>query len=260
MQANLSVLFPATFAFFFVLERVVPARPLPSVRGWYLWGIFFYVMTSAIAALLPAYVASHAARFALVDLRGLGLVGGSAVGFLAAEFVGYWAHRLKHHVSFIWRWTHQLHHSAERVDLLGLNYFHPLDFALMLGGTALVTALLGVGPEVAAWVGYLIFACAAFGHLNVRTPRWLGYVVQRPENHALHHARGIHAYNYGNLPCWDLLFGTFRNPQHAPAEAGFWDGASGRVGAMLFGCDVAAAPLSRGSRTGVATHPNGLGA
>jgi hypothetical protein len=36
------------------------------------------------------------------------------------------------------------------------------------------------------------------------------------------------------LPLWDLLFGTFRNPRGgAPAEAGFYEGASARLGAML---------------------------
>ena len=59
---------------------------------------------------------------------------------------------------------------------------------------------------------------------------------------AVHHARGIHAYNYGNFPLWDVLFGTFRNPATFPQEAGFWDGASARVGAMLLGRDVSAPP------------------
>jgi hypothetical protein len=36
------------------------------------------------------------------------------------------------------------------------------------------------------------------------------------------------------LPLWDLLFGTLRNPRgDAPAEAGFYEGASARLGAML---------------------------
>ena len=35
---------------------------------------------------------------------------------------------------------------------------------------------------------------------NVRTPQWLGYLVQRPESHSVHHQRGVHAYNYSDLP------------------------------------------------------------
>ena len=56
----------------------------------------------------------------------------------------------------------------------------------------------------------------------------------------MHHARGVHAFNYADLPLWDLVFGTFRNPPAFEAETGFWDGASKRVGKLLLGRDVVA--------------------
>ena len=64
----------------------------------------------------------------------------------------------------------------------------------------------------------------------------------RPEAHGLHHERGIHAYNYASFPVWDMLFGTFRNPEDFPEHYGFWQGASSKLGAMLIGRDVAEAP------------------
>ena len=67
----------------------------------------------------------------------------------------------------------------------------------------------------------------------------IGYLVQRPEMHSVHHARGVHAYNYGNLALWDLVFGTYRNPRELVAQAGFWDGASHKLVPMLLGRDVA---------------------
>ena len=79
---------------------------------------------------------------------------------------------------------------------------------------------------------------ATFQHANVRTPRWLGYLVQRPEMHTVHHARGIHHHNYADLPLIDLLFGTFRNPAGYEHATGFWHGASARVGDMLLLRDV----------------------
>ena len=82
------------------------------------------------------------------------------------------------------------------------------------------------------------FFCACFQHANIRTPRWLGYIVQRPESHSVHHGRGVHAYNYTDLPIFDLLFGTFKNPEHHEVEAGFYDGASRRLGQLLLGVDV----------------------
>jgi sterol desaturase/sphingolipid hydroxylase (fatty acid hydroxylase superfamily) len=50
----------------------------------------------------------------------------------------------------------------------------------------------------------------------------------------VHHGRGVHRYNYADVPLWDMVFGTFRNPAAAEKrEAGFYPGASARLGAML---------------------------
>lgn len=135
-----------------------------------------------------------------------------------------------------------MHHSAERVDVMGAAYFHPFDIAAQTVVSTLVSALLGVTPEAAALAGLFLVFLGVFQHLNVRTPRALGLLVQRPESHSVHHERGVHAFNYGNLSLWDLAFGTFRNPGEFAAEAGFWDGASSRVGKILLGVDVGQAP------------------
>lgn len=51
-----------------------------------------------------------------------------------------------------------------------------------------------------------------FYHTNVRTPRWVGFVFQRPEMHRIHHQRNRHKNNYGDITWWDMLFGTYENP------------------------------------------------
>jgi sterol desaturase/sphingolipid hydroxylase (fatty acid hydroxylase superfamily) len=66
----------------------------------------------------------------------------------------------------------------------------------------------------------------------------VGYFIQRPESHLVHHGRGVHAFNYADLPLWDMVFGTFRNPVAMESEAGFYDGASTRVAEMLAFRDV----------------------
>jgi hypothetical protein len=99
----------------------------------------------------------------------------------------------------------------------------PFDTMLSTFLSSLLAVVLGAGPEAAALAGALFAFAGLFQHANVRTPRWLGYFIQRPEQHSVHHARGVHAYNYANLPLWDLAFGTFRNPHGFVAEAGFWD-------------------------------------
>jgi hypothetical protein len=45
------------------------------------------------------------------------------------------------------------------------------------------------------------------------------------------------------LPLWDIVFGTFKNPSVWEGSAGFQDGASLRIGAMLIGADVSGMQL-----------------
>ena len=47
--------------------------------------------------------------------------------------------------------------------------------------------------------------------------------------------------NYGDLPLWDMLFGTFRNPREWNAACGFGD-AELRLADMLAGRDVNTLP------------------
>ena len=251
MEEILAPLIPLTFVACLVLERVVPARPQPKVRFWVLKGFLFFVMMGAINAVLPAAVAGAVAGRSPLHLASLGTAGGAVVALLVAELAAYGIHRVMHRVPWLWRWTHQMHHSAERVDVAGAVVFHPFDVALQILVTTSAVGLLGVTADAAAVAGFASFLCAMFQHMNVRTPRWIGWVVQRPEAHSVHHARGVHAYNYGNIALWDLVFGTYRNPATATEPAGFYDGASARVGAMLLGQDVSV-PERDGSVAGAA--------
>jgi sterol desaturase/sphingolipid hydroxylase (fatty acid hydroxylase superfamily) len=228
----------AFFAVGMVLERAFAARPLPRVAGWNLRAGIGFVVTLAVNAVVPMLVATVVAGKTLLDLRGLGTLAGGGVAFLLSDLLAYWLHRTQHRLPWLWRITHQMHHSAERVDVLGASFFHPLDIGMQAALSTLAVGFLGVTPDAAALAGLANVLLAVFQHLNVRTPSWIGWLAQRPEGHSLHHARDVHAYNYGNLSIWDLAFGTFRNPAEFEQTAGFYDGASARVGAMLAGRDV----------------------
>jgi sterol desaturase/sphingolipid hydroxylase (fatty acid hydroxylase superfamily) len=239
------LLIPVLFVAALVAERIFPARPLPRVRHWLLKGVLFFVLSGTIHTALPALVAHVVGPRAPLHLAAVGTLPAAALAFIAADFVSYTLHRLFHRSQFFWKWSHQLHHSAERLDIAGFAYTHPVDSVLQTALTSGVIALLGVGADSAALAGFLGFVYAVFQHLNIRTPQWLGYVIQRPESHSVHHARGVHAYNYGNFPLWDLAFGTFRNPPSFVEQAGFWDGASAELGAMLTGRDVSRPEAAR---------------
>lgn len=233
----LSVGIPILFLTFIVIERMWPGRPLPKVSRWKLKGILFFALTGAVSATCPMLWTDWIRAHRLMDLEWLGTFGGFAAGLFVFELVGYLWHRVRH-TSLFW-WLHQLHHSAERLDVFGSALFHPLEIALNSFISSLVGFLvLGLSPSAAMLVGFFSVGMGIFQHANVRTPRWLGYFIQRPESHSVHHARGVHAFNYSNLPIIDMLFGTFKNPERFETEAGFWDGASERVGTMLIGRSV----------------------
>jgi sterol desaturase/sphingolipid hydroxylase (fatty acid hydroxylase superfamily) len=234
----IGILIPSSFVVFLLVERALRAQQLPRVRGWLWKGLAFFLLTGVVNSALPALLAQVLDSHSLLHLAGVNVLASALLGFLVADFVGYWVHRTMHRVPAIWRWTHQLHHSAERMDLAGMSYSHPLDILLSFGLTGFATALLGLSPAAGALAGFFGYLAAVLQHSNVRTPRWLGYLMMRPEQHGLHHERGVHAYNYGGFALWDILFGTFRNPETFPAAYGFWDGASAKLGSMLIGRDV----------------------
>jgi sterol desaturase/sphingolipid hydroxylase (fatty acid hydroxylase superfamily) len=220
-------------------EAIAPARRLPTVPFWYLRAPASFATYFLLSSYLPLLWSGTLAQFRLFDLTMLGTWAGAAVGLLVYELGAYAYHRTIHASEVLFRTVHQMHHSAERLDAASAFWFSPLD---MVGWTALfslcLTLVVGLTPEATTAVLLATTFLAIFQHSNVRTPRWLGYVVQRPESHSHHHERGVHARNYADLPLIDLLFGTFHNPPDFAPQTGFADGASARVLDMLLGRDV----------------------
>ena len=105
-------------------------------------------------------------------------------------------------------------------------------------GSICFSLIAGLTPQAITIMLLVTNFFSIFQHANIRTPQWLGYIVQRPESHTLHHARGLHKYNYSDLPLFDILFGTFRNPKEFDHVTGFYEGASARVVDMLLARDV----------------------
>jgi sterol desaturase/sphingolipid hydroxylase (fatty acid hydroxylase superfamily) len=232
-------------AAFALAELATPARAFPRLRFWRIKGALYFGMYLVLATVVPQTVDRWLGPLQLFDASGLWLGAQTLLAVLALQVVSYGWHRAMHRVPLLWRWFHQMHHSAERIDVFGAFLFHPLDvvgFSVM-GSVALVL-LVGVSPVAAGLANVIVFAAVVFGHTNVRTARWLGYFVQRPENHGVHHQRGVHAYNYADFSIIDIVFGTFRNPETWQEPAGFYDGASQRVGEMLSGRDVSKPPAT----------------
>ncbi len=218
------------------VEFLLKARPWPKVAGW--WGRALFLNAFQVVAVFLAGSTWNPwlLRHRLFSGEGLGTVGGALVGYFAITFVYYWWHRWRHRVNFLWKWFHQVHHSPQRIEIITSFYKHPFEiFANSVLSSAILYLGVGVGPAAAALATTLTGLAELFYHWNVPTPYWVGFLIQRPESHCVHHQKGVHHFNFADLPLWDMLFGTFKNPRVWKAKCGFGPKGEHRLGEMLSG-------------------------
>ena len=254
-----SLLVPVTFIVMLAIESLFrTGRPWPEIPWWRMKGIAFFIVVATINVVLPLLIPPEIASRHLLHASRAGLAGSIVLGYLVLSLATATIHRAYHRYPLLWRCFHQLHHAPQRLDIPGGVVFTPQEMIVNVAVSLLVLVfLLGLNPLAAAITGYIAVFYSLFQHFNVNTPRWLGWLIQRPESHGVHHRRGFHAYNYSDLPIWDMLWGTFRNPERFMGDVGFEQTESRRFGAMLLTKDVNAAtlrPRSRG-RTDPATNP-----
>jgi sterol desaturase/sphingolipid hydroxylase (fatty acid hydroxylase superfamily) len=224
---------------FILMDLAIRKGRHASTRWWQLRGSVMTVVTFFMSAYVMLFWNTLLGGFHLFNLSGLGTWAGALVGVLAYELAHYSYHRAAHRYNWLWRLTHQMHHSAESLDAIGAFWLHPLDNLMFTSISSLVFyPLLGLALEAGLVGGFFLTFNAMFQHSRIRTPKWLGYFIQRPESHSIHHGRGMHRFNYADLPLIDMLFGTFRNGDGFRAQHGFYDGASERVIDMLMFRDV----------------------
>jgi sterol desaturase/sphingolipid hydroxylase (fatty acid hydroxylase superfamily) len=230
---------PASFLVFLAIEALLPSqRQMPAIRHWRLIGLAGLTATLLVFVGAPLLIVPHLPPMAIVDLSGWGNWAAIPLWVLTT-FLGYWAHRTMHYFDLLWRAGHQLHHGVPRVDISSAAIFHPFDALVQGVLTGLIAAgLLNSTAHAAAWAGLWGFMVALYQHWNVATPAWSGWIIQRPEAHMLHHERNVHARNFGDMPIWDRLFGTYCEPGDLPVALGFDAGRGRRWAAMLAFVDV----------------------
>lgn len=222
-----------------VVERLKPGRTFPTVRGWWLRAIACNAVQVGIVFLAGLTWDGWLSRNRPWSAEPLGTIGGAIVGYVVITFIYYWWHRARHASDFLWRWLHQFHHSPQRIEIITSFYKHPIELvANGILSSVIVYVLVGLDVRTATLAVTLTGVAELFYHWNVRTPYWIGYFIQRPEAHLVHHEQGLHAFNYGDLPLWDMLFGTYRNPKAWDAKCGFAEDRELRVGDLLLGRDV----------------------
>ncbi|WP_234110810.1 MULTISPECIES: sterol desaturase family protein [Chryseobacterium] len=234
-----SIVVISIFLILMIAEELAPGRQLPPVKFWRIKGIIAFIAYFFLSTYLPLIWGETLDKYRIFDLTLLGDYWGALIALLIYELGVYIWHRSMHKNNILWRVFHQMHHSAERVDTYGAFFFSPMD---MIGFTVLgsltMVWIAGFTPQASIYALYGATFLAVIQHTNIKTPQWMGYIFQRPESHSLHHAKGIHAYNYSDLPLFDLIFGTFRNPKEFSKETGFYDGASSKITKMMLFKDI----------------------
>jgi sterol desaturase/sphingolipid hydroxylase (fatty acid hydroxylase superfamily) len=225
----------AATVLFFILERVLPGRTLPEAPGWYVRAGFLNVCQVGIVLLagvawnrwFQAWSLFQITRWVPPFLQGF-------IGWFVGTFVFYWWHRARHESNLLWRLCHQIHHSPARIELLTSFYKHPIEIvADSMIASLLMFSLLGASPAAAGWFNVFAVLGEYFYHSNLRTPHWVGYILQRPEHHSIHHQLDVHQFNYGDITWWDRLFGTFKETDAFASQCGFPEGHEHNLKGML---------------------------
>ena len=207
------------FTVFCLLERLAPARPTIRAKGfataWLGVNLFAVVwIKTAIYYYVPIE--------GLIDLQ-LGLIESGLFYYLIYSFIAYWYHRGRHCHRFLWRYIHKFHHSSPQMETLIAFYKHPTEYLL----NSLI--ILGLGylfsmPIEAIAMALAIEGCLeCFHHSNIRIPKkfnWIGWIIQTPEMHLIHHEYGTHRYNYATF-LWDTVFKTARISTKWNGQLGF---------------------------------------
>jgi sterol desaturase/sphingolipid hydroxylase (fatty acid hydroxylase superfamily) len=229
----------AATTIFLILERVFPGRKLPHSNGWYTRAILVNLSQLAITLLtarLWIRIFGDVSSFRLSFWHSPFLEG--VVGWFVGTFFFYWWHRLRH-VRKWWLIFHQIHHSPSRIELLTSFYKHPVEILSDALLSAIVLyPLLGCSLVGAFWYNFFAWTGEYFYHANLRTPRWLRYFIQTPELHSIHHQFDVHRYNFGDIPLWDRMFGTYKDATDFVKRCGFPRGAEEKLIPMLAFKDV----------------------
>jgi sterol desaturase/sphingolipid hydroxylase (fatty acid hydroxylase superfamily) len=221
---NIALYFIVLLAFVitFTLEVIGPASGAECDKRWRIYaGLLssFQIGSTLLTGYIFADFFSTYSIFKMAGNYPAPVVG--SVSFFTASFVAYWWHRWMHKSDILWRIFHHLHHSPARIESLTSFYMHPFDgVAATLINASCAYLIFGANIEGAAWGLLLAGLYNLYIHVDLTSPYWLGYVLQRPEMHRVHHKRNFHSQNYG-LPLWDLIFGTFENPKSRVVECGF---------------------------------------
>src|SRR5438445_9941583 len=91
------LLVPVTYLAMLGIEALFPARQFPDIAYWRLKGFCFLTVQGLLATLMPLVIPEHwLAQHRLIDLTGLGVIGGAVLGYAIVSLASYGWHRSAH--------------------------------------------------------------------------------------------------------------------------------------------------------------------
>ena len=216
--------------FFAILLAVALWETFQPRRTWHLsrtsrWTnhlLLSFINTLLVRLVIPLTVAAYAL---ILESKGIGLLNWLPLPYWIAVIAGvvlmdlaiYAQHVYFHKLNFFWRF-HRMHHTDLDFDVTTGIRFHPIEIVISM--VIKFAVVSGLGPPALALIVFeiLLNATSMFNHGNVQVPpavdRVLRWFIVTPDMHRVHHSITKHETdsNFGfNLPCWDRLFGTYRN-------------------------------------------------
>jgi sterol desaturase/sphingolipid hydroxylase (fatty acid hydroxylase superfamily) len=212
------------------MEALAPRRDGPAERrrrwpsNFGLTALNVVVLGALPVSGLAVAVIAQQQGWGLLQRYPLPLAATLGVALLARSLASYAVHVAMHAVPALWR-VHRVHHTDVFLDVSTTVRFHPIEFLIQLGPTALVILGLGLPPWTIMLYELIDTATNLFIHANARVPAqaeaWLRLLLVTPDLHRVHHSAVWPETdsNYGVVvPWWDRLFGTYRPAVSDPRE------------------------------------------
>jgi len=235
-------------AIIMILERIFPDQELKPVNGWRKWVIIINIfqLFSAILAIFTWETwlqnTNHFKSTAGFHLRDhTSPFWGGFIAYFVNQWLFYHWHKARHEVYLFWILFHQFHHSPSRIEAITSFYKHPLEIIIDSQIMAVLSySVLGISSEATVWLSIFSAIGEYLYHMNIYTPRILGYIFQRAVAHRCHHRymKRLHCPNYSDIPFFDILGGTFENPEYYNEQCGFTPKKEDQRFNMIFFKDV----------------------
>ena len=174
-----SIQFLVLVPLIFLLEYIMPARPeqkgfSPNVALDALYMLIHLPVISAFMVFISApinnFLADNASFLVVDSTRSWPLWLAAVVGLMITDFGTWFAHLLKHKVSWFWRF-HMIHHSQPRMSLFTSNRTHPVDALIdnfvLLGPFFFFFPSITEQAGAVFLIGLLAGWSAKFQHANI---------------------------------------------------------------------------------------------